>query len=65
MEDGNFGDCEGVGEGVSELKIDYGSGYRVYFGQVGSTVHLIGGGDKGTQDRDIAQAKEFWRKHDP
>jgi putative addiction module killer protein len=64
LEDGNFGDVEGVGEGVSELKIDFGPGLRVYFGQVGREVHLISGGTKGTQANDIARAKEFWKSHD-
>ncbi len=64
IEDGNFGDVEPVGEGVSELKMDFGSGYRVYFGQNGNEVHLIGGGSKGTQPADIEAAKAFWRKHD-
>jgi len=47
-----------VGEGISELRIDYGPGYRVYFMQHGPVVVvLLRGGDKSTQDRDIAQAK--------
>ena len=50
-----------MGEGVYELKINYGPGYRIYFGQIGMTiVILICGGDKSTQDRDIRQAKEYW-----
>jgi putative addiction module killer protein len=58
---GNFGDCKSVGSGVFELRIDYGSGYRVYFGQVGLTVVLLlCGGDKSTQNRDIEIAKEYW-----
>jgi len=58
---GNLGDCKPVGEGVSELRVDYGPGYRVYFGQKGRTlVVLLCGGDKRTQDRDIRLAKEFW-----
>ena len=59
--DGNLGDYRSVGEGVCELKINYGPGYRIYFGQIGMTiVILICGGDKSTQDRDIRQAKEYW-----
>ena len=58
---GNLGDCQSVGEGVSELKIDCGPGYRVYFGERDSTiVLLLCGGDKSTQDRDICKAKEYW-----
>lgn len=58
---GNMGHCRSVGEGVSELKIDFGPGYRVYFGQLGDTlVILLTGGNKRTQDEDIKAAKEFW-----
>ncbi len=61
---GNFGDCHGVGDGVQELRIDYGPGYRVYFGQVGSTVVLLlCGGDKSTQAKDIEQAKRYWSEY--
>jgi putative addiction module killer protein len=61
---GNLGDCHGVGDGVQELRIDYGPGYRVYFGQVGSAiVLLLCGGDKSTQTKDIEQAKCFWSEH--
>jgi putative addiction module killer protein len=60
---GNLGDCKSVGEGVSELRVDYGPGYRVYFGQKGRTLLvLLCGGDKRTQDRDIRLAKQFWRE---
>ncbi|MCW5257259.1 type II toxin-antitoxin system RelE/ParE family toxin [Verminephrobacter aporrectodeae subsp. tuberculatae] len=55
---GNPGDARPVGEGVSEMRIDYGPGYRVYFKQHGRVmVLLLCGGDKGSQDRDIALAK--------
>ncbi len=60
---GNFGDVKPVGEGVSELRIDYGPGYRVYFQQIGSLlVLLLVGGDKTTQDADIAKAKKLARE---
>jgi putative addiction module killer protein len=58
---GNLGDCKPVGEGVSELRVDYGPGYRIYFGQKGGTVViLLSGGDKRTQERDIRQARQYW-----
>ena len=59
---GNPGDVRPVGEGVSELRIDYGPGYRVYFVQRGSAlVILLAGGDKSTQDQDIRIALELAR----
>jgi putative addiction module killer protein len=59
---GNRGDCAPVGEGVSELRIDYGPGYRVYFLQRGSVlVVLLAGGDKRSQRRDIATALKLAR----
>ncbi len=62
---GNFGDCKSVGEGVFELRLDFGSGYRVYFGQVGSiVVLLLLGGDKTTQEQDIRKAKEYWTDYE-
>jgi putative addiction module killer protein len=58
---GNFGDSRPVGEGVTEARIDFGPGYRVYFGRDGEVlVVLLCGGDKGTQDRDIRRAREYW-----
>lgn len=61
---GNLGDCKPVGGGVSELRVDYGPGYRVYFGQEGRTlVVLLCCGDKRTQDRDIRLAKQHWREY--
>lgn len=61
LERGNPGRVAPVGEGVSELKIDFGPGYRVYFGQRGEElVIILGGGDKSSQDRDIKAAKKLW-----
>ena len=61
---GNFGDYQGVGEGVQELRIDYGPGYRVYFGRDGETiVVLLCGGDKRSQANDIDLAKQYWNDY--
>ena len=58
---GNLGDAKPVGNGVFELRIDFGPGYRVYFGeQNGVVVVLLCGGDKSTQPKDIQRAKEYW-----
>jgi putative addiction module killer protein len=58
---GSLGDYRSVGEGVCELRIDFGPGYRVYFGQIGTAiVLLLCGGDKSTQDQDIRKAQEYW-----
>jgi putative addiction module killer protein len=60
LEGGNLGDARPVGEGVSELRIAYGPGYRVYFTLMGRTVILLlCGWDKSTQARDIATAKKL------
>ncbi len=58
---GNFGDCKSVGEGVSELRVDVGTGCRVYYGRHGlALVILLCGGDKTSQHSDIALAKSYW-----
>ena len=58
---GNFGDCRSLGGALHELRIDYGPGYRVYFGEVNNrTVLLLSGGTKGTQQGDIDQARAYW-----
>lgn len=58
---GNPGDVRPVGEGVSELRLDFGPGYRIYFAMHGrDLIVLLGGGDKATQPRDIALAKALW-----
>jgi putative addiction module killer protein len=58
---GNFGDCKPVGKGVSELRVDYGPGYRVYFGKSGMTiVVLLCGGQKKSQSKDIQLAQAYW-----
>lgn len=60
---GNFGDCEPVGEGVSEMRIHAGPRYRVYFLRTGATLYLLlAGGDKSSQKQDIIRAKEMARE---
>jgi putative addiction module killer protein len=61
MELGNPGDVKSVGSGVHELRIDFGPGYRVYFGREGADiVILVGGGSKKGQQQDIETAKKRW-----
>lgn len=61
---GNLGEWRSLGEGVGELKINFGSGFRIYFGQEGGKlVILLCGGDKKTQSKDIKKAFEFWWDH--
>lgn len=61
---GNLGHHRSVGHGVHELKIDFGPGYRVYFGQDGDkVVVLLIGGDKKTQAADIKRAQEYWNDY--
>lgn len=64
VELGKFGFCKGLGNGVFELKIDYGPGYRVYYAISGKTVVLLLiGGDKSTQAKDVETAKSYWASH--
>jgi putative addiction module killer protein len=59
-ETGNFGDCEPVGDGVSEMRVHFGPGYRMYLKQVASVVYvLLCGGSKGSQKKDIQKAKQM------
>lgn len=58
---GNFGDCKPVGKGVNELRVNYGPGYRIYYGKSKKTiVILLCGGSKKSQSRDILLAQEYW-----
>ena len=60
--DEHFGDCEPVGDGIRELKINYAKGYRVYFKEKDNKIIiLLFGGDKSTQQSDIEKAKEIWK----
>src|SRR5229473_3975728 len=64
MEQGNFSNTKGVGAGVYEYKIDFGPGYRIYFGKDGDTlVILVGGGTKKRQQEDIATALARWQDY--
>lgn len=61
---GNFGTAKPLGDGVSELKLDHGPGYRVYYAMSGkSVVLLLIGGDKSTQSKDIETAKRYWQDY--
>ncbi len=64
LEQGNFSNVKSVGEGVLEYRIDFGLGYRVYFGRDGGTlVILLSGGTKKRQQRDIETAPAYWRDY--
>ena len=61
--DGHFGDCKSVGDGIREMRVNFAKGYRVYFKEKdGKIIVLLIGGDKSTQQKDIAKAKGIWKK---
>ena len=62
MKFGQFGDCKAIDRSLYELRLFFGPGYRVYFGEhAGNTVLILAGGDKSTQSKDIRKAKEYWK----
>ncbi len=64
VETGNYGDYKSLKDGVLELRLDFGAGYRVYFGEDGDKiVILLCGGDKSTQEQDIERAKDYWKEY--
>ena len=64
LEQGNFSNVKSAGQGVSEFRIDFGPGYRIYFGREGNTlVILLGGGSKKTQSKDIRDAQLLWAQY--
>src|SRR5664280_2862664 len=64
LEAGNFGAAKPLDEGVFELRLDFGPGYRVYYGREGRTIIiLLGGGSKRRQDADIAVAVQRWKRY--
>jgi putative addiction module killer protein len=64
MEQGNFSNVKSVGKGVSEYRVDFGPGYRIYFGEEGDElVILLGGGAKKRQDQDIKMAQILWAEY--
>lgn len=64
LELGNFGDAKSVGEGIYELRLNFGAGYRIYFTKTENfIIILLSGGDKNTQNKDIIKAKQLWRKY--
>ncbi|MBI2636620.1 MAG: type II toxin-antitoxin system RelE/ParE family toxin [Parcubacteria group bacterium] len=64
IEEGNLGDVEPVSDGVFELRLHFGAGYRIYFGYIHKeAILLLVGGDKSSQARDIQKAKQYWNDH--
>ncbi len=64
VETGNLGDCQSIGDGVFELRLSCGASYRIYCGEVGTTVVLLlCGGDTSSQTKDVVKAKEYWNMY--
>lgn len=64
LEQGNYGDVAPIGDGLSELRMFFGSGYRVYFGEDAENIVIVlCGGDKSTQEKDIQNAKAYWKEY--
>ncbi|MBI1928533.1 type II toxin-antitoxin system RelE/ParE family toxin [Candidatus Poribacteria bacterium] len=64
LEAGHFGDCQPVSDGVFELRLHFGPGYRIYFGEVDNVIILLlCGGDKSSQARDIKRALKYWQEY--
>ncbi len=64
VQQGNYGDVEPIGEGLSELRFFFGSGYRVYFGEdADNIIVILCGGDKDSQSQDIENAKAYWQEY--
>jgi putative addiction module killer protein len=64
VETGNLGDCRFIGEGVSEFRLHFGPGYRIYYGEFDNTIILLPcGGDKSTQAKDVKKAKKYWNEY--
>jgi putative addiction module killer protein len=64
VEDGNYGDVKNLGDNIYELRLDFGPGYRIYFGEDKNTIIiLLCGGDKSTQPQDIEKAKIYWKRY--
>ncbi len=64
LEQGNYGDWKSVGQGIRELRLPFGSGYRIYFGEhKDQLIILLIGGDKSTQSKDIKNAQDYWYEY--
>ena len=63
LKQGIYGDHKSLGEGLSELRIFFGPGYRVYLGEHGNKVVILLGGDKDSQQNDIQRAKDYWKEY--